>query len=154
MASWKCTQFMAQRCEGCAANPASLLASLSLHAWGHSRHHPFQMLGDLSPGGTITVAQFSAYELFGFREKRQNRLKTFFALVLRIITFPCPHLLSVYRVHGRIRVQSHRRQFDAGRFPYSLPHLSLHFEQLLRHRQMERSQESPERALRWQLQHL
>jgi len=24
MASWKCTQFMAQRFEGCAANPASL----------------------------------------------------------------------------------------------------------------------------------
>src|SRR5207302_9479268 len=51
-----------------------------VHALGHSRHHPFQMLGDLSPGGTITVAQFSAYELFGFREKRQNRLKTFLPL--------------------------------------------------------------------------
>src|SRR2546429_1106672 len=125
-----------------------------LHAFWHRGHHRFQMLGDLLPRGTIPVAQFSAYEFFGLRAKGQNGLKALLALILRIVTFPCSHLLPVDRVHGRIGVESHRCQFDVGRFPYSLPHLSLHFEQLLRHRQMQRSQETPERALRWQLQHL
>src|SRR5580693_5891124 len=109
------------------------------------------MLGDLLPRGTIPVAQFSTYELSGLRNKRQDGLKTFLALVLRIVTPPCSHLLPVDRVHGRIRVESHRLQFDIGRFPYSLPHLSLYFDELLRHRQMQRGQETPECALRWQL---
>src|SRR5438445_1178655 len=112
------------------------------------------MPGDLRPAETITVAQFSAYKLFGLRQKGQNGLKALLALILRVVTLPCSHLLPVDRVHGRIGVQSYRRQFDVGRFPYSLPHLSLHFEQLLRHGQMQRSQETPERALRWQPQYL
>jgi hypothetical protein len=82
------------------------------------------MLGDLLPRGTIPVAQFSAYEFSGFRNKRQKGLKTFLALVLRIVTPPCSHLLPVNRMHGRIRVESHRLKFDIGGFPYSLPHLS------------------------------
>src|SRR5216683_949208 len=46
------------------------------------------MPGDLHPRGAIAVAQFSAYELFGFRKKRQQGLKTFLPLVLRPTAAP------------------------------------------------------------------
>ena len=60
------------------------------------------MLGDLHLGETIAVVQLSAYELLGFRQKGQDGLKAFLALILRVITLPgspkSVHRLSVMKI--------------------------------------------------------
>ena len=99
----------------------------------------------------VSVAQFPSSVLARLRNEGQDRLIALLPLVLRVVALARSHLVSVQRVHRRIRIQRYRLQSDVRCCPDTFSHLALDRENLILNVDVQRCQKAPERRLPRQL---
>src|ERR1700681_1203100 len=105
------------------------------------------MTGDLFASGPVAIAQLSRHVFPWFSQKGQNRLVAFLSPVFRVLAYALANLIAEQCLHRGVGIQSDGLQIHMSGLPYALTHRLLPAEDLPGHRQMQRGQKPPERAL-------
>src|ERR1035438_1529635 len=123
-------------------------AALDLfHARRQGRAYIPYVLANLLPVRPVAVAQLAPDVFPCLGDKRQHRLITLLALVLRVVPFAPTHLLAIQGVHRRIGIQDHGLQLHIGRRPDPFAHGAHDHQKLSGDIAMQPIHESPESGL-------